>query len=101
MFSFVKKVLTIGVFGVFSLTHLTGCVISDDPYVNTAATAVATAGVVSLLLYSVNDGYYYDQSYHRMPRNYRPAHNTQVVRVHNIHEYRQGHHMPRRYSIYD
>ena len=101
MISSIKKFITASVIGAVSLSSLTACVVSDDPYVNTAATAVATAGVVSLLLYSVNDGYYYDQSYHRMPRNYRPAHNTQVVRVHNIHEYRQGHHTPRRYSIYD
>ncbi|MBP3221136.1 MAG: hypothetical protein J6M43_03730 [Neisseriaceae bacterium] len=96
----VKKWLVAGVIGAFSLTSLTGCVISDDPYVNTAATAVATAGVVSLLLHSAHDNRYYDQSYRPMPRHYRPAHNARVVHVHNIHDYRRSHHSPRHYSSY-
>ena len=84
-----KKTVTAAVIGAVSLSSLSACVISDDPYVNTAATAATAVGVVSLLLYAVNDGYYYDQDYNRMPRNYRPPHNVEVVRVNDIHEYRR------------
>ena len=90
----VKKFITATVIGAVSLSGLTACVISDDPYVNTAATAATTAGVVSLLLYSIHDGYYYDQEYRRMPQHYRPPHNVQIVRVNNIHEYRKAHPRP-------
>lgn len=94
MISSVKKFITATVIGAVSLSGLTACVISDDPYVNTAATAATTAGVVSLLLYSIHDGYYYDQEYRRMPQHYRPPHNVQIVRVNNIHEYRKAHPRP-------
>ena len=94
MISSVKKFITATVIGAVSLSGLTACVISDDPYVNTAATAATTAGVVSLLLYSIHDGYYYDQDYHRMPQHYRPPHNVQIIRVNNIHEYRKAHPRP-------
>ena len=94
MISSVKKFITATVIGAVSLSGLTACVISDDPYVNTAATAATTAGVVSLLLYSIHDGYYYDQDYRRMPQHYRPPHNVQIIRVNNIHEYRKAHPRP-------
>ena len=84
-----KKTVAACVIGAVSLSGLTACVISDDPYVNTTATAATAATVVSLLLYAVNDGYYYDQDYNRMPRNYRPPRDVQVVRVNDIHEYRR------------
>ena len=84
-----KKTVTAAVIGAVSLSSLSACVISDDPYVNTAATAATAVGVVSLLLYAVNDGYYYDQDYNRMPRNYRPPRDVEVVRVNDIHEYRR------------
>ena len=90
----VKKFITATVIGAVSLSGLTACVVSDDPYVNTAATAATTAGVVSLLLYSIHDGYYYDQDYRRMPQHYRPPHNVQIIRVNNIHEYRKAHPRP-------
>ncbi|MBR7001661.1 MAG: hypothetical protein IKI11_03240 [Neisseriaceae bacterium] len=89
-----KKIITATVIGALSLSGLTACVISDDPYVNTTATAATTAGVVSLLLYSLHDGYYYDQDYRRMPQHYRPPHNVQIIRVNNIHEYRKAHPRP-------
>lgn len=91
MFVISKKIITATVIGALSLSGLTACVVSDDPYVNTTATAATTAGVVSLLLYSLHDGYYYDQDYRRMPQHYRPPHNVQIVRVNNIHEYRRTH----------
>lgn len=94
MRSSIKKMITTTAIGVFALSSLTACVVSNDPYVNTAATAAVTAGAVGMLLYAVNDGYYYDQDYNRMPRNYRPAQNVQVVRVNNIHEYRRTHPRP-------
>ena len=84
-----KKTVAACVIGAVSLSGLTACVISDDPYVNTTATAATAATVVSLLLYAVNDGYYYDQDYNRMPRNYRPPRDVQVIRVNDIHEYRR------------
>ena len=94
MFVISKKIITATVIGALSLSGLTACVVSDDPYVNTTATAATTAGVVSLLLYSLHDGYYYDQDYRRMPQHYRPPHNVQIVRVNNIHEYRKAHPRP-------
>lgn len=94
MFVISKKIITATVIGALSLSGLTACVVSDDPYVNTTATAATTAGVVSLLLYSLHDGYYYDQDYRRMPQHYRPPHNVQIVRVNNIHEYRRAHPRP-------
>ena len=94
MRSSIKKMITTTAIGAFALSGLTACVVSNDPYVNTAATAAVTAGAVGMLLYAVNDGYYYDQDYNRMPRNYRPAQNVQVVRVNNIHEYRRTHPRP-------
>ena len=84
-----KKTVAACVIGAVSLSGLTACVVSNDPYVNTAATAATAATVVSLLLYAVNDGYYYDQDYNRMPRNYRPPRDVQVIRVNDIHEYRR------------
>ena len=90
----IKKAVTTTAIGAFALSGLTACVVSNDPYVNAAATSAVTAGAVSLLLYAINDGYYYDQDYNRMPRNYRPAQNVQVVRVNNINEYRQAHPRP-------
>lgn len=91
MISSIKKFITTSVIGAVSLSSLTACVVSDDPYVNSAATAAVTAGAVSLLLYSIHDGYYYDQDYRQMPRHYRPPQNVQIVRVNNIHEYRNTH----------
>lgn len=84
-----KKTVAACVIGAVSLSGLTACVVSNDPYVNTTATAATAATVVSLLLYAVNDGYYYDQDYNRMPRNYRPPRDVQVIRVNDIHEYRR------------
>lgn len=94
MISSIKKFITASVIGAVSLSSLTACVVSDDPYVNSAATAAVTAGAVSLLLYSIHDGYYYDQDYRQMPRHYRPPQNVQIVRVNNIHEYRNTHPRP-------
>lgn len=94
MFFSTKKFITATLIGAVSLTSLSACVVSDDPYVNTVATAAATTGAVSLLLYAMNDGYYYDQHYNRMPYNYRPPQNVQIVHVNNIHEYRKAHPRP-------
>ena len=72
---------------------LSGCVVSDDPVVNTMAT-VGAVGAVASLFFSLHDGYYYDSDYRRMPRNYRPASNVNVYRVNNIYEYQKAHPRP-------
>ncbi|MCP1772050.1 hypothetical protein J2T38_000864 [Neisseria perflava] len=83
-----KSAIGLGLAGITAATSLSGCMISDDPAVNTIAT-VAAVGTVASLIYSVSDGYYYDNSYNRMPRGYRPGNDVQIVRVNNINHVRQ------------
>lgn len=72
---------------------LSACVVSDNPYAN-VATTTAAIGVASMLFYSLSDGYYYDQSYNRMPRHYQPASNVHIQRVNNMDEYRRQYPQP-------
>lgn len=68
---------------------LSGCVVSDDPAVNAIATTATVGTVASLLYYSLDDGYYYDNRYNRLPRTYRPASNTHVHRIDSMNDYRR------------
>ena len=72
-------------------TALSGCVVSDDPAVNALATTAAVGTVASLLYYSVDDGYYYDNDYDRMPRGYRPSNNAHIRRISSMDVYRRQH----------
>lgn len=65
-------------------TLLTGCVVSDDPALNTMATIGAVGAASTLLYYSINDGYYYDHDYRRLPRHYRPAPNARIQRINYV-----------------
>lgn len=65
-------------------TLLTGCVVSDDPALNTMATIGAVGAASTLLYYSINDGYYYDYDYRRLPRHYRPAPNARIQRINYV-----------------
>ena len=85
MLSPAKKIITASLIGSLALSNLSGCVVSNDPNVN----AAATAAVVSLIIYSISDGFYYDQNYNRMPRNYSPPQHVKVVKVNNINDYRK------------
>lgn len=89
MLSPVKKIITASIIGCLALSNLSGCVVSNDPNVNAAATAAA----VSMIIYSISDGFYYDQSYNRMPRHYRPPQHVKVVRVKSINDYRKSHYV--------
>ncbi|MBR6026660.1 MAG: hypothetical protein IK065_03570 [Neisseriaceae bacterium] len=85
MLSPVKKIITASLIGSLAVSSLSGCVVSNDPAVN----AAATAAVVSMIIYSISDGFYYDQNYNRMPRNYSPPQHVKVVKVNNINDYRK------------
>ncbi|MRN38243.1 hypothetical protein CRG49_008145 [Neisseria sp. N95_16] len=85
----VKRFVGIGVIGITAAVGLSGCVVSDDPAVNAIATTATVGTVASLLYYSLDDGYYYDKRYNRMPRSYRPAYNTHVRRIDSMSDYRR------------
>ncbi|WP_416189568.1 hypothetical protein ACM67B_10465 [Neisseria sp. CCUG17229] len=85
----VKRFVGIGVIGITATVGLSGCVVSDDPAVNAIATTATVGTVASLLYYSLDDGYYYDNHYNRMPRSYRPAYNTHVRRIDSMSDYRR------------
>ncbi|WP_165009336.1 hypothetical protein [Neisseria yangbaofengii] len=84
----VKRFVGMGVIGI-TAAGLSGCVVSDDPAVNAIATTATVGTVASLLYYSLDDGYYYDNRYNRMPRSYRPAYNTHVRRIDSMSDYRR------------
>lgn len=65
---------------------LSGCVVSDDPYFHAAAT---TGTAASLLYYSLDDGYYYDHRYNRLPHTYRPAYGIPVQRIESMNAHRR------------
>lgn len=85
----VKRFVGMGVIGITAAVGLGGCVVSDDPAVNAIATTATVGTVASLLYYSLDDGYYYDNRYNRMPRSYRPAYNTHVRRIDSMSDYRR------------
>ncbi|RPD87288.1 hypothetical protein EGK75_06170 [Neisseria weixii] len=85
----VKRFVGMGVIGITAAVGLGGCVVSDDPAVNAIATTATAGTVASLLYYSLDDGYYYDNHYNRMPRSYRPAYNTHVRRIDSMSDYRR------------
>ncbi len=85
----VKRFVGMGVIGITAAVGLGGCVVSDDPAVNAIATTATVGTVASLLYYSLDDGYYYDNRYNRMPRSYRPAYNTHVRRIDSMNDYRR------------
>lgn len=72
--------------GIAAAVGLGGCVVSDDPAFNTAV-GVGTAA--SLPYYSLDDGYYYDNRYNRMPHSYHPAYNTHVYLIDSMSDYRR------------
>ncbi|STZ77444.1 hypothetical protein [Bergeriella denitrificans] len=84
----IKSVFGMGAVGLLAATALSGCVVSDDPAVNTVAT-VATVGTAAALFYSISDGYYYDSRYNRLPRGYRPAQHVRVKRIDDMAHYRR------------
>ncbi|WP_416191481.1 hypothetical protein [Neisseria sp. CCUG12390] len=75
--------------GIAAAVGLGGCAVSDDPAVNTIATTAAVGTAASLLYYSLDDGYYYDDGYNRMPRTYRPAYDSRVRRIDSMRDYRR------------
>ncbi|WP_165090022.1 hypothetical protein [Neisseria yangbaofengii] len=85
----VKRFVGMGVIGITAAAGLSGCVVSDDPAVNAIATTATVGTVASLLYYSLDDGYYYDNRYNRMPRSYRPAYNTHIRRIDSMSDYRR------------
>lgn len=85
----VKRFVGMGVIGITAAVGLGGCVVSDDPAVNAIATTATVGTVAPLLYYSLDDGYYYDNRYNRMPRSYRPAYNTHVRRIDSMSDYRR------------
>lgn len=88
-YSQLKSAFGLGAAGIIALTTLSGCVVSDNPAVNAVATTATVGTIASLFYYSLDDGYYYDDRYNRMPRGYRPAYNARVHRIDSMHDYRR------------
>lgn len=76
--------------GLLAAVALSGCMVSENPAVNTLATAAAIGGAMTLF-YNLSDGYYYDRDYKRLPRDYQPDRNARIRRVDNIDNYRRDH----------
>lgn len=93
MIMFVNQFKGLIISGALASMGLSACVVSDNPYTNAAATTAAI-GVANMLFYSLSDGYYYDQSYNRMPRNYHPEAHIPVQRVSSMDDYRRQHPQP-------
>lgn len=85
----IKSLIGLGGAAAVAATALSGCVVSNDPNVNAAATTAVVGTAAALLFYSLSDGYYYDSSYNRMPRGYRPGSNVRIQRVNNMEQYRR------------
>ncbi len=85
----IKSLIGLGGAAAVAATALSGCVVSNDPNVNAAATTAVVGTAAALLFYSLSDGYYYDSDYNRMPRGYRPGSDMRIQRVNNMEQYRR------------
>lgn len=85
----IKSIIGLGGAAVVAASTLSGCVVSPNPNVNAAATTAVVGTAAALLFYSLSDGYYYDSSYNRMPRNYRPGSDMRIQRVNSMEQYRR------------
>lgn len=71
---------------------LSGCVVANDGGATpVVTTSVGVVGSNAVFYYSLDDGYYYDHAYRRLPYNYRPDRYARIHRIRHIDDYRRHH----------